>query len=131
MAKPAVPQKTVEEVADEVGLYAIDAYYFVERGLATTTRAIRRGKKKKSGHVTGQELSEGLRDLAEKQWGRLAGVVLSRWGVYGTIDFGRIVYAMIDAGLMSKTDEDSLDDFRDVFDFAVFESAYKITAVRA
>jgi uncharacterized repeat protein (TIGR04138 family) len=37
--------------------------------------------------------------------------------VHRTDDFGRIVFAMIDAGLFSKSQRDSLDDFRCVFDF--------------
>jgi uncharacterized repeat protein (TIGR04138 family) len=33
------------------------------------------------------------------------------------LDFGRIVFAMIDAGMMRKTDEDDLADFDNVFEF--------------
>ena len=32
-------------------------------------------------------------------------------------DFGRIVFALVDAGMMHKTDEDRIDDFVNVFDF--------------
>ena len=38
------------------------------------------------------------------------------WGINRTEDWGNIVFNLIDAGLMSKTDNDSLDDFRDVYD---------------
>jgi uncharacterized repeat protein (TIGR04138 family) len=43
--------------------------------------------------------------------------VLAGWNVRRTDDFGRIVFAMIDAGLFSKSSRDSIDDFRGVFDF--------------
>ena len=43
--------------------------------------------------------------------------MLENWGIRRTEDFGRIVFGMVDAGLLRKTDEDSLDDFTDVFDF--------------
>ena len=34
---------------------------------------------------------------------------------------------MVDGGLMQKTDDDNLEDFRDVFDFKhAFEAAYRI-----
>ena len=34
---------------------------------------------------------------------------------------------MVDAGLMQKTDDDSLEDFRNVYDFkAAFETEYRI-----
>ncbi|MEM6930765.1 MAG: Minf_1886 family protein, partial [Myxococcota bacterium] len=68
-------------------------------------------------HVSGADLCLGLRELAIDRYGRLAKTVLHRWRVRETADFGRIVFAMIDAGLLSKTDEDSFDDFVNVYDF--------------
>ena len=68
-------------------------------------------------HINGQQLCLGLRDFAIDQYGLLAPDVLAHWGIRRTDDFGRIVFAMIEAGLMSKTDEDSLDDFAGVYDF--------------
>ena len=68
-------------------------------------------------HVTGQQLCEALRNLAIQRWGFLARLVLSSWNIHSTLDFGKIVYAMIDNELMQKTEGDSLEDFRDVFDF--------------
>ena len=53
--------------------------------------------------------------------------MLGQWGVTETLDFGRIVFALVDGGLMSKTPEDRLEDFADIFDFrAAFEGGYKI-----
>jgi len=43
--------------------------------------------------------------------------VLEHWHIRRTDDFGRIVFNLIEAGCMSKTAEDSLEDFRCVFDF--------------
>lgn len=78
-------------------------------------------------HVSGQQLCEGLRELALSKWGRLARTVLRRWNITSTLDFGRIVYSQIDAGHMQKLDEDSIDDFKDVYDFELaFESGYRI-----
>ena len=47
----------------------------------------------------------------------LAGAVLRKWNVRSTLDFGNMVYLLVENGLMHKTAEDSLEDFRDVFDF--------------
>jgi uncharacterized repeat protein (TIGR04138 family) len=79
-------------------------------------------------HVSGQQLCEGLRMYAIEQWGMMAGTVLRRWNLRGTVDFGRIVFALVDGGLMHKTERDKLDDFRDVYDFdRAFDSgAYNI-----
>ncbi|MBX3365425.1 MAG: hypothetical protein KF866_11775 [Phycisphaeraceae bacterium] len=112
--------KTMREKA---GPYPPQAFEFVRGGLAHTVelvhgeRAAREATEDESRHVSGQQLCFGLKDFAVKQYGMLARTVLERWGVQGTEDFGRIVFAMIDAGLMRKTDEDSMDDFRSVYDF--------------
>jgi uncharacterized repeat protein (TIGR04138 family) len=77
-------------------------------------------------HVSGQELSWGLRDYALQRWGYMARAVLARWGVRCTMDFGRIVFAMVDNAFMQKQPGDSVDDFGDVFDFTqAFEENFE------
>lgn len=71
-----------------------------------------------SRHVSGQELCLGLRSLAVEKYGLLAHTVLRGWGVRSTEDFGKIVYAMVDTGLLRTSEDDSLDDFRGVYEFA-------------
>lgn len=67
-------------------------------------------------HLSGRELLEGICDLARREFGLMAPTVFRLWGVERTADFGEIVFNLVDAGLMSKTDQDSRADFRDVFD---------------
>ena len=55
--------------------------------------------------------------MAIRRWGLVAKTVLASWNIRTTLDFGRIVYALIDNDMMQKTEGDSLEDFRDVFDF--------------
>lgn len=134
MAKQSLPIiqpiRTLEQVAETNGRYAVEAFYFVQKGLAmTATRIHAERAGAESRHISGQELAEGLRDIACQRWGLLARTVLGQWGVYTTLDFGRIVYAMIDAGIMGRSDEDTLADFKGVFDFRkAFEQQYKIAA---
>lgn len=59
----------------------------------------------------------GLRDYAIRQYGLLARTVLTHWNVRRTEDFGRIVFAMVQAGELRKSDDDSPGDFREVYDF--------------
>jgi uncharacterized repeat protein (TIGR04138 family) len=137
-SKPPKPRKTLEAVVEEVGLYPIDAYEFVTKGLHYTVQKIHgdveektcetaSGKCEESLHVNGRDLCLGLREFALLNWGLLASTVLERWNVRRTLDFGRIVFAMVDNGHMKKTDEDKIDDFREVFDFkSGLESGYKI-----
>jgi len=101
--------------------YPIDAFHFVQRGLEFTVEQIHGDLDPKadsmSRHVSGEALCHGMRDFAIQEYGLLARTVLNHWNVTSSEDFGSIVFAMVDANLLAKTDDDSLDDFRDVFDF--------------
>jgi uncharacterized repeat protein (TIGR04138 family) len=51
--------------------------------------------------------------------------VFNQWGINETADFGRIVFSLVEAGLMSKTETDTVNDFANGFDFDdVFEKGY-------
>lgn len=78
-------------------------------------------------HVSGEQLCVGLRDLARQRWGRLAAAVLRHWGIRGTLDFGRIVFALVESGRLTKQPDDQLPDFADVYDFRrVFDQQYEL-----
>ncbi len=78
-------------------------------------------------HVEGEDLCWGLRDLAVEQWGLLAPVVLRHWGIRSTKDFGRMVFALVDHGVLQKQPDDDIRDFDNVYDFeTVFDKSYKI-----
>lgn len=109
------------------GPYPLEAFEFVREGLGYTVDQLEELNNQmpdvpgldedEDHHVSGQELCLGLRDFAIRQYGLLAPAVLQHWNVRRTADFGRIVFAMIDHGLMRKNERDSIDDFQDVFDF--------------
>lgn len=76
-------------------------------------------------HVTGPELTLACRDFALEQYGLMARVVLEHWGVRGTADFGRIVFALVEVGLLVTQPGDREEDFHDVYHFdQAFDSAY-------
>jgi uncharacterized repeat protein (TIGR04138 family) len=77
-------------------------------------------------HVTGPELAWACRDLAITQFGLLAPSVLGYWGITRTEDFGRIVYTLVDVGLLMTRPEDRLEDFMAVYDFADAFSADQV-----
>jgi uncharacterized repeat protein (TIGR04138 family) len=122
--------KTLEEIVKEVGVYAAEAYEFVKEGLSFAVQQVHgpEGGDPVSGrHISGQQLCEGLREYALARWGLLAETVLKRWGITSTMDFGRIVYVLIQYNKLQKTDNDSIEDFRNVYDFrTAFESKYRI-----
>jgi uncharacterized repeat protein (TIGR04138 family) len=108
--------------------YAYEAYEFMFHGLHHTQKLLGREPPSADAereltpaeqaryHVRGQELAEGLRDLALREFGLLARTVLRLWGIDRTDDFGEIVFNLIEAGLMSQTSEDTRADFHDVYD---------------
>jgi uncharacterized repeat protein (TIGR04138 family) len=82
-------------------------------------------------HVGGDELCWCLRDLAVKQWGLMAPAVLRHWGIRSTKDFGRMVFALVENGLLQKQPDDRIEDFDDVYDFdQAFDKSYKITLLK-
>lgn len=125
------PTKTLEEVVEEIGLYPREAFEFIQRGLTYTVEKLHGDvtDKKASRHVTGQQLCEGLREFSLQQWGLMARTVLQRWNITRTEDFGRIIFAYVDNGLMMKTEDDTPEDFKSVYDFkTAFDMGYRIGA---
>ncbi|MFZ4576133.1 MAG: Minf_1886 family protein [Phycisphaerales bacterium] len=108
-----------QDLKPKAGKFPPAAFLFVRDGLAHTVKLVHgeEGGEGDSRHVTGHQLCLGLRDFALIQYGRLARTVLRRWTIESTDDFGRIVYAMVEAGIMRKNEDDSLEHFRGVFDF--------------
>ena len=102
----------VEELCEKDTRYKSDSYEFVMQALAFTQK-----KLKKPGHVTGKELLDGIRQYALKTYGPMARTVLEFWGIHTTEDFGNIVFNMITVKLFSKTQDDTIDDFKDVYRF--------------
>jgi uncharacterized repeat protein (TIGR04138 family) len=110
-------------VRTRAAMFPEDAFEFVRDGLKHTVQALHGPAcsapptAAERRHVSGQQLCMGLRDLAIQRWGLLAPTVLKKWGLTRTEDFGTIVYAMIDRCELRSSDNDSMDDFRGVFDF--------------
>lgn len=122
-------------IRDRARVMPESAFQFVREGLALTVRHLHGPDADADGdgpgrHVTGQQLSIGLCDLARQRYGLLAPTVLAQWGVRRTNDFGLIVYALIDRGELRCNDDDRLDDFDDVCDFAQVFSPESILGLK-
>jgi|SRR3989338_415162 len=102
----------LHKISESNPKYKFEAYSFVMGALNVALSRLDKPR-----HLTGQEFCQGLREFALSQYGPLSLMVLEHWGVYRTRDFGEIVFALVDAGLMSKTPEDSVADFENVYDF--------------
>lgn len=101
--------------------YHETAYLFILSALHFTIERLGEAR-----HISGRELAEGCRDLALQRWGLMARSVLEYWGIHSTRDLGEIVFALVELGVLVKQEEDSIESFDDVYDFAeVFEREYR------
>lgn len=99
--------------------YAYEAYEFVCEAVGFTQDRLGRTDieaGEDENHVSGEELLRGACAMAVRDFGLMAGVVFRRWGVRTTDDFGALVFKLIEAGRLSRSDDDDPDDFHAVFD---------------
>jgi uncharacterized repeat protein (TIGR04138 family) len=123
-----LPEETpvdFDEIVESIRLkdnrYQPDAFQFVREALDYRVTRLENRR-----HISGRELLEGVRQLALERYGPMARSVLNHWGVNVGEDVGNIVFHLVDAGVMSKTDQDSMADFSGVIRFdAQFESDYR------
>jgi uncharacterized repeat protein (TIGR04138 family) len=117
--------QVVENICSQDSRYKPDSYEFIMQALHFT-----QAKLKREGHITGRELLEGIRHFSIEQYGPMAKTVLNHWGITKTEDFGNIVFNLVENKLLSKTETDTLDDFKDVYDFqAVFGNVLRDTII--
>ncbi len=110
-------EEAFEKIRTKDPRYHRDAYLFVKEALDHTQRKICKENKDRPRHVTGQELLEGIRQLALSQFGPMATTVFEEWGIRSCEDFGAIVFNMVEIELLAKTDKDSRGDFEGGYDF--------------
>ncbi|MCR4289226.1 MAG: hypothetical protein NUV86_03070 [Candidatus Scalindua sp.] len=122
--------KKLQKVVNKDCRYSMQSYQFIFEALDYTASHL--GKKYNSSkeeerHVTGQELSEGIKRFAMEKFGYMTRIVLEQWGITKSGDFGEIVFNLVDSGLMGKTETDSVDDFKDLYDFySEFDEKFKL-----
>lgn len=69
-------------------------------------------------HVSGLALARAVCMVARLRFGLAARLVLDHWGLRTTGDIGRLVFHLVDEGIIRASPEDSIDDFSDAFDMA-------------
>jgi len=111
----------VENIYAKDCRYREEAYVFVMEALAYTQKKFKRPK-----HVKGEEMLKGMRELLLDQFGPMTMTVLGHWGIRSTEDFGNIVFNLVENRVLSKTPDDSIEEFRNGYDFGeAFESGYR------
>src|ERR1700740_3548622 len=97
--------------------YQREAYVFLRDALDFTTKQQKKAKGTTVRHVAGPELLEGVRHYALKEFGPMVLTVFENWGIRSCEDVGHMVFNLIGAGIFGKTDEDSIEDFKAVYNF--------------
>ncbi len=110
--KPSNTEELLESILAQDTRYTAEAYFFVRDALDHTVRQLETPR-----HISGQELLDGMREYALQEFGPVAKRVLSEWGINECVDFGNIVFNLVNEGLLGKTNEDSIEDFMNGYDF--------------
>ena len=118
----------LQDLARRDGRFSVEAFRFLFESLDEATRLA--GKSQAEGlerHLTGQEVLAGMRSKGQQLFGPLCAQVWRRWGIHDSLDWGKVVFLLVETGLLSSREEDRLDDFREGFDFdAAFTHGYSI-----
>jgi uncharacterized repeat protein (TIGR04138 family) len=99
--------------------YTEGAYLFLREALDFTMKELTKPTSGEGRHVSGQELLDGVRKLALREYGPMACTVLARWGLREPIDVGNVVFNLIRHSILGKSDRDRLEDFAAGEPFAV------------
>ncbi len=110
-------EEGVEKILQRDQRYDREAFHFVREALDHTQKAVTRKNKGEPRHVSGAELLDGIREFAIETYGPMTMTLFEEWGLSRCEDFGEIVFLMIEHHLLSKTDDDSKEDFKATYQF--------------
>jgi uncharacterized repeat protein (TIGR04138 family) len=111
-------EAAVELIASRDGRYDREAYHFLREALDFTVQRLKKTQPSRaSAHVSGQELLEGIRQYAIKQFGPMVVTVFEYWGIGRCEDFGEMVYLLIQTGAFGQSETDSKRDFEGGYTF--------------
>ena len=105
---PEIEQR-LKAVVTQTG-YPLESLLFVLNGLSNFDAQT-------NTHIDGAKLCWRLHDLTMRTYGSHARAQLAQWRIHTTLDFGNIVFGLIEQGLIGASETDRLEDFRNVFEF--------------
>src|SRR5438046_9111286 len=97
--------------------YQRDAYVFLRDALDFTTKQQKKVRGATVRHVSGPELLGGVRQYALKEFGPMVMTVFDSCGIHSCEDIGKLVLNLIYARIFGKTEKDSIQDYKNVYDF--------------
>ncbi|MEI8340527.1 MAG: Minf_1886 family protein [Verrucomicrobiota bacterium] len=109
--------EALEIIIAEDPRYDREAYIFLRDALDFTIKQLKKSKEDVSRHVSPPQLLDGVRQYAIKEFGPMVPTVFSYWGVQNCGDIGEMVFNLIRIGIFGKTETDTIDQFRNYYDF--------------
>jgi uncharacterized repeat protein (TIGR04138 family) len=109
--------EAVDRILAEDPRYHREVYSFVRDALDFTVKQQKKNKEGVSRHVTPGQLLDGIRLFALKEFGPMVMTVFGYWNVSSCEDLGHIVFNMIRKEILGKNETDTLEQFRDGYDF--------------
>ncbi len=109
--------ESVDQICEKDSRFQAEAYGFLRDALEDTIKRRRKSHKEAPTDVAAQDLLDGFRIYALKEFGPMASTVLDYWGVRSTADVGSLVFNLVEAQVFSKTERDTPEAFRDAYDF--------------
>ena len=107
-------EEALRDVIRKDPRFPADAYRFLFEALRHTVDGLPKAR-----HVDGHELLDGFRDYALRQFGGMARTVFRQWNIHRTEDVGDMVFNLVDANLMGRTQNDTKEDFTRGYDFEI------------
>ena len=112
---------TIDIICEKDKRYSKIAYVFVSYSMDYILL-----REHKLRHLKAKEVLDGICYFAQKNFGLMASIVLEEWGIRTTDDIGNIIYNLVNYGVLSKSKEDSHEDFYEVFDLRERLNDYNI-----
>ena len=114
----------IRKIYEEDDTFPPMAYCFVRdsvhKALDNITKAKRElffNDEEQPPDIKGADLCRFFRNTLINRFGPCAIDVLDTWNIKKTSDFGKIVYKLIAVEILGKSENDSIEDFDDVYDF--------------
>ena len=113
----------IRKICEEDDTFPPMAYCFVRDSVHKALDNIAKAKRQNlfadddPPDIKGADLCRFFRDTLINRFGPSAIDVLDTWNIKRTSDFGKIIYKLISVEILGKSENDSIEDFNDVFDF--------------
>ena len=113
----------IRKICEEDDTFPPMAYCFVRDSVHKALDEIVKARRKidfnddEPPDIKGAARCRFFRDTLISRFGPCAIDVLDTWNIKKTSDFGRIIYKLISVEILGKSENDSIEDFDDVYDF--------------